>query len=155
MPESINLGSLVNLADPALIFEDFSNGSRDWSSRDQRSIKTYKFQNPQLDRSPNKKLAIEIDPQGKQIALRLNISSQFLSRENNLGNFSYTTRITGDQPRELIISAGDFKSADNKKLEWSKIATFEVIFIDETSGAKIDLTSPDGHAILKQIRLID
>jgi len=155
VPESINLGSLVNLADPALIFEDFSNGSRDWSSRDQRSIKTYKFQNPQLDRSPNKKLAIEIDPQGKQIALRLNISSQFLSRENNLGNFSYTTRITGDQPRELIISAGDFKSADNKKLEWSKIATFEITLIDEKTRGKIDLTSPEGHAILKQIRLID
>lgn len=155
IPESINLSALVSLADPNLIFEDFSNGSRDWSSRDQRSIKTYKFQNPKLDRSHIKKLAIEIDPQGKQLALRLNISSQFLSRENNLGNFSYTTRITGDQPRELVIAAADFKNTDKKKLEWSKIATFEVTLIDEKTRGKIDLTSPQGHAILKQIRLID
>ncbi len=155
IPDSINLSSLASIADPNLIFEDFSNGARDWSSRDQRSIKTYKFQNPQIDRSPNKKLAIKIDPQGKQLALRLTVSSQFLSRENNLGNFSYTTRIAGDQPRELVISAAEFKSADKKKLEWSKIATFEVTLIDETTRGKIDLTSPEGHAILKQIRLID
>ena len=155
LPESINLGSLKNIADPGLVFEDFSKGSQDWSSRDQRSIKTYKFQNPKIDRSDNKKLSLQIDPKGRQLALRLNVSSQFLSRENNLGSFSYTTRISGDQPRELVISAGEFKSTDNKKLEWSKIATFEVILIDDASRAKIDLTSPEGHAILKQIRLID
>ncbi len=155
IPDSINLSSLESIADPNLIFEDFSNGARDWSSRDQRSIKTYKFQNPKIDRSPNKKLAIKIDPQGKQLALRLTVGSQFLSRENNLGNFSYTTRIAGDQPRELVISAAEFKSADKKKLEWSKIATFEVTLIDDTTRGKIDLTSPEGHAILKQIRLID
>ena len=155
LPESINLGSLKNIADPGLVFEDFSKGSQDWSSRDQRSIKTYKFQNPKIDRSDNKKLSLQIDPKGRQLALRLNVSSQFLSRENNLGSFSYTIRIAGDQPRELVISAGEFKSADNKKLEWSKIATFEVILIDDASRAKIDLTSPEGHAILKQIRLID
>ncbi|MDA7902535.1 dienelactone hydrolase family protein [Mariniblastus sp.] len=155
IPDSINLNSLESIADPNLIFEDFSKGSQDWSSRDQRSIKTYKFQNPKIDRSDNKKLSLQIDPKGRQLALRLNVSSQFLSRENNLGSFSYTTRIAGDQPRELVISAGEFKSADNKKLEWSKIATFEVILIDDASRAKIDLTSPEGHAILKQIRLID
>ena len=155
LPESINLASLKNIADPGLVFEDFSKGSQDWSSRDQRSIKTYKFQNPKIDRSDNKKLSLQIDPKGRQLALRLNVSSQFLSRENNLGSFSYTTRISGDQPRELVISAGEFKSTDNKKLEWSKIATFEVILIDDASRAKIDLTSPEGHAILKQIRLID
>lgn len=155
IPKSINLSSLASIADPNLIFEDFSSGVRDWSSRDQRSIKTYKFQNPKIDRSPNKKLAIKIDPKGKQLALRLNVSSQFLSRENNLGNFSYATRISGDEARELVISAAEFKSTDKKKLEWSKIATFEVTLIDETTRGKIDLTSPEGHAILKQIRLID
>lgn len=155
IPDSINLSSLVNLADPALVFEDFSNGSRDWSSRDQRSIKTYKFQNPKIDRSPNKKLSIQIDPKGRQLALRLNINSQFLSRENNLGNFSYTTRIAGDQPKEIVISTAEFKSADKKKLDWSKIATFEVTLIDEKTRGKIDLTASEGHAILKQIRLID
>ncbi len=155
IPKSINLSSLASIADPNLIFEDFSSGVCDWSSRDQRSIKTYKFQNPKIDRSPNKKLAIKIDPKGKQLALRLNVSSQFLSRENNLGNFSYATRISGVQARELVISAAEFKSTDKKKLGWSKIATFEVTLIDETTRGKIDLTSPEGHAILKQIRLID
>jgi hypothetical protein len=62
---------------------------------------------------------------------------------------------SADQPRELIISAAEFKSADKKKLDWSKIATFEITLIDEKNRGKIDLTSPEGHSILKQIRLID
>jgi len=62
---------------------------------------------------------------------------------------------SADQPRELVIAAADFKNTDKKKLEWSKIATFEITLIDEKTRGKIDLTSPEGHAILKQIRLID
>ena len=63
------------------VFEDFENGVRDWSTRDQRSIKTYKFQSPFLDRSNTRKLALTIDPGGKRLAIRLNAGSKFLSRK--------------------------------------------------------------------------
>jgi hypothetical protein len=155
IPESINLGSLVSLADPNLIFEDFSNGSRDWSSRDQRSIKTYKFQNPELDRADHKKLSLTIDPQGRRLALRVNASSKFLSRENNLGNFSHARQIQGEGVQEVLINLNDFKGPENKSLQWSKIATMEITLIDLKTNDKIDLTSSKGHAILQAIRLVD
>ena len=155
IPESINLSSLVSLADPELVFEDFSSGIQDWSTRDQRSIKTYKFQNPELDRADHKKLSLTIDPQGRRLALRVNASSKFLSRENNLGDFSHARQIQGEGVQEVLINLNDFKGPENKSLQWSKIATMEIILIDLKTNDKIDLTSSKGHAILQAIRLVD
>jgi predicted esterase len=155
IPESINLSSLVSLADPELVFEDFSSGIQDWSTRDQRSIKTYKFQNPELDRADHKKLSLTIDPQGRRLALRVNASSKFLSRENNLGNFSHARQIQGEGVQEVLINLNDFKGPENKSLQWSKIATMEITLIDLKTNDKIDLTSSKGHAILQAIRLVD
>lgn len=155
IPESINLGSLVSLANPELVFEDFSSGIQDWSTRDQRSIKTYKFQNPELDRADHKKLSLTIDPQGRRLALRVNASSKFLSRENNLGDFSHARQIQGEGVQEVLINLNDFKGPENKSLQWSKIATMEITLIDLKTNDKIDLTSSKGHAILQAIRLVD
>jgi predicted esterase len=155
LPESINLSSLVSLANPELVFEDFSSGIQDWSTRDQRSIKTYKFQNPELDRADHKKLSLTIDPQGRRLALRVNASSKFLSRESNLGDFSHARQIQGEGVQEVLINLNDFKGPENKSLQWSKIATMEIILIDLKTNDKIDLTSSKGHAILQAIRLVD
>ena len=155
VPESVNLQALANLPKIRTTFEDFSNGIQDWSTRDQRSIKTYKFQNPQLVRSNTKKLSLTIDPQGKRLLLRLNAGSKFLSRQDNLGDFSLAKRISGDGPQEVIIRREDFRSTDKKMLEWSKIATFEITILDAATKQKIDLTSNAGHAVLQRILLVN
>jgi len=155
VPESINLESLKKLARPSAVFEDFRDGIRDWSTRDQRTIKTYKFQSPELDRSNARKLSLTINPQGKRLTLRLNAESRFLSRKDNLGSFSYTRRIRGQGTQEVVIGRDEFKSADGKTLEWSKIATFEITIVDEETKGKLDLTSKEGHAVLQLIRLVD
>jgi dienelactone hydrolase len=155
VPESVNLEALAKLPKTRTVFEDFSNGIQDWSTRDQRTIKTYKFQATDLDRSNNKKLSLTIDPQGRRLSLRLNAGSRFLSREDNLGNFSYVKSIRGQGPREVVIGRDDFKSADGKRLEWSKIATFEITIVDEETRDKLDLTSKEGHAVLQLIKMAD
>jgi hypothetical protein len=155
VPEAVDLKRLTMLPKSRKVFEDFSNGIQDWSTRDQRSIKTYKFQSPDLDRTNDKKLSLTIDPQGKRLALRLRVGSRFLNRPDNLGNFSFAKSIRGDGPQELLVRREDFKSADNRTLEWSKIATFEVTIIDLESKEKLDLTSPKGHTVLQAIKLVD
>lgn len=155
VPESVNLQALAKLPKIRTTFEDFSNGIQDWSTRDQRSIKTYKFQSPELVRSNTKKLSLTIDPQGKRLLLRLNAGSKFLSRQNNLGDFSSVKSISGDGPQEVLIRREDFRSTDKQMLEWSKIATFEITILDETTKQKIDLTSKAGHAILQRILLVN
>jgi len=155
VPESVNLQALAKLPKIRTAFEDFSNGIQDWSTRDQRSIKTYKFQSPELVRSNTKKLSLTIDPQGKRLLLRLNAGSKFLSRQNNLGDFSSVKSISGDGPQEVIIHREDFRSTDEKMLEWSKIATFEITILDAATKQKIDLTSKAGHAVLQRILLVN
>jgi len=155
VPESVNRESLKTLPKTRTVFEDFSNGIQDWSTRDQRSIKTYKFQSPDLDRGNHKKLSLTIDPQGKRLSLRLKAGSGFLSRKDNLGNFSFTKRIVGQGPREIVIGRDEFQNADGKTLEWAKIATFEVTIVDEATRGKLDLTSKAGQAVLQLIQLVD
>ena len=154
VPESVDLQTLKTIPKTRTVIEDFSNGIQDWSSRDQRSIKTYKFQSPDVDRSNDKKLSLTIDPQGKSLSLRLNVGSGFLSRKDNLGNFSYTKRIRGDGPQQILIGREEFKSPDEKMLEWSKISTFEITLVDEQTKQKVDLTRKAGHAIIQLIKLV-
>ncbi|MGY8769044.1 MAG: alpha/beta hydrolase family protein [Pirellulales bacterium] len=155
MPDKINLNSLSKLKKPGVVFEDFSNGIQNWSSRDQRSIKTYKFQSPELDRSNNKELSLLINPNGRKLSLRLTAESKFLSRQNNIGSFSYTTSVQGAGTQEVVVGREDFKSKDVKTLEWSKIETFEISIIDNDTKDRLDLTSQDGHAVLKLIKIVD
>jgi predicted esterase len=157
VPESVNLQATAMIPKSRTVFEDFRNGIQDWSTRDRRSIKTYKFQSPgpDLDRSNGKKLSLTIDPQGKRLSLRLSVGSSFLSRNDNLGNFSFTKRVQGQGAQEVVVSREDFKSADSKTLEWSKIATFEITIVDEETKDKLDLTSKAGHEVLQLIKLVD
>jgi predicted esterase len=155
VPESVRLDALTALPKTRTVFEQFSNGIQDWSSRDHRTIKTYKFQSPDLDRSNDKKLSLTIDPQGRQLALRLKTSSKFLNRPDNLGDFAFARRIDGQGAQEFVIRREEFRNDDGRTLEWSKIATFEVTIVDEATNAKLDLTTPAGHAILQLIQLVD
>ena len=153
-PGDIDLKELSKLARTALI-EDFSNGTTDWASRNGDSITTYKLQSPMINRSNDKVLAFTIDPQGRDHTLRLRLGSSFLSRENNLGNFTYNTKISGKGPQQVLIARKDFKGEKDKELEWAKISTFNVTLVDHTQRKAIKLTDPETHAILKRIELID
>jgi hypothetical protein len=155
VPDTVDLDALAQLPKNRTVFEDFSNGIQDWSTRDQRSIKTYKFQSPELDKSNNKKLALTIDPHGKKLSLRLSASSKFLNQKDNLGDFSFTKIVQGEKPLEVLIDRSEFKSGDDKTLEWSKIATFTVTIVDTTTRQSVNLTSKEGQLILQRIKLVD
>ena len=153
-PSDIDLSELSKLARTGLI-EDFSNGTIDWASRNGDSITTYKLQSPMIKRSNDKVLAFTIDPQGRDHTLRLRLGSSFLSREKNIGNFTYNTKISGKGPQQVLIARKDFKGEKDKELEWAKIATFNVTLVDHTQRKAIELTDPETHSILKRIELID
>jgi hypothetical protein len=155
VPDTVDLDALVKIPKSRSVFEDFKNGIQDWSTRDQRSIKTYKFQSPDLDKSNNKKLALTIDPQGKQLSLRLSASSKFLNQKDNLGDFSFTKLVQGEKPLEVLIDRSEFKSGDDKMLEWSKIAAFTVTIVDTKTRQTVNLTSKEGQLILQRIKLVD
>ena len=153
VPETIDRKSLAKLVKPQQVFEDFRAGMRDWSSRDGRSIKTYKFQNPELDRSDSRKLVLTIHPRRKRLTLRLNASSKFLHRPDNLGDFTFVKQIQGDKPLQVVVDQRDFQSKEDKKLKWSKIATLTITIVDLDSRQTVNLVTQQEPAILQQITL--
>lgn len=155
VPKTVDLKALEKLKKTREVFEDFKNGMQDWSSRDGRTIRTYKFQSPDLDRANEKQLALTIDSQGRRLSLRLNADGQFLSRENNLGKFSFVKRVEGDGARVIRINRNEFKSPEGKVLEWAKIATFDVTLVDDATKAKLSLASDEGREVLQRIQLLD
>ena len=110
-PGSVDREKLKELAQPDRVFEDFSDGLADWSSRNGHSIKTYKFQCPEIDRSNDKKLAFTINPQGRRMSLRLNASSKFLDRKSNLGDFSFVKNVRDKRLALKLEKSRDFTSA--------------------------------------------
>ena len=108
-----------------------------------------------INRSNDKVLAFTIDPQGRDHTLRLRLGSSFLSRENNLGTFTYHTKVAGKRPQQILINRKDFKSEKDNELEWAKVSTFNVTLVDLKQKKTVRLTDPKTHSILKRIELID
>ena len=155
VPKIVNLEVLNKISKEEVVFEDFENGIRDWSSRDNFSIKTYKFQSPLTKYSENKNLCLLIDPKGQKISVTIRLESKFLSRENNIGDFSYTQKVQGDGPKEIVIPKEAFKSSSDRKIEWSKIATMEVSMMNMENKQRISLTSSGEDGYLKSIKFTD
>ena len=155
VPKIVNLEVLNEMSKEEVVFEDFENGIRDWSSRDNFSIKTYKFQSPLTKYPENKNLCLLIDPQGQKISVKIRLESKFLSRENNIGDFSYTQKVQGDGPKEIILPKEAFKSSSDRKIEWSKIATMEISMMNMENKQRINLTSSGEDGYLKSIKFTD
>ena len=155
VPEEVNLDSLLALADPQHVVDDFKNGFGNWSSRDRQTIKTYKFQSPRLDRKKSRELALVVNPRGKKLDVRLRTDSGFLSRPDNIGSFSAGKRIEGQGPQVMTFRRADFKGPEGKELEWSKIATLEITVIDTATNQRIALMADNGEKVLQLIELRD
>jgi hypothetical protein len=154
IPSDIDLAAFNDLPKSGLI-DDFSKSMENWSSRDQGSFKTYKFQDPQLDTNPGNKLAITVhNKEGQDILIGLGIDSKFNGHGKDLGNFNYGTKISGKGTQTILLEAKDFKSKDKKTLEWSKISTFTISLTDAETKQRIKLGSPEGAQILKRIELV-
>ncbi len=154
VPEQVDRAGLARLADGDQI-DDFQHGLRNWSSRNQRSIKTYKFQSPRIDRSVEKHLVVTVDPQGRNLAMRIQTDSGFLPREEDIGRFTVVKPVQGKGPQEISIHREEFKGPDGKTLEWTKIATFELTLVDTKTKEQINLMAEPGLAVLKKIDLKD
>ncbi|HCN81274.1 MAG TPA: hypothetical protein DIS80_09080 [Verrucomicrobiales bacterium] len=154
IPEDINLSVIAQLSKSGLL-DNFSRGIGNWSSRDQSSIKTYKFQDPELDTSSGNKLVLHFNLKKDQaLLLGLSAESKFLGNGRDLGSFHYGRRIAGDGPKSIVLTTGDFKSNDSKALEWSKISTFSISLTNQKTKRKIKLTDLEARKVLERIELV-
>ena len=154
IPSDIDLAAFNDLPKSGLI-DDFSKSMKNWSSRDQHSFKTYKFQDPELDTNPGNKLAVTLNLQeGQDLLLGLGIDSKFNGHGKDIGNFNNGRKVSGNGPQTILLEAKDFNGKGDKPLEWSKISTFTISLTDAETKQRIKLGSPEGAKILKRIELV-
>jgi hypothetical protein len=157
IPDDINLTVIAKLPKSGLI-DDFKNGTKKWSSRDQHSIKTYKFQDPELDTNSSRKLALTFSLKKDQpLLLALGAESKFLGGGRDLGSYYHGRQITGDGKTTIMLTPADFKIRGGKKgkaLEWSKIATFSINLKDQKTKQRIKLTDTNAGQVLQRIELV-
>ena len=96
-----------------------------------------------------------IDPKDKDLVVTIRLESKFLSRENNIGNFSYTQKVQGNYPKEMVVPKEAFKSSINRKIEWSKIATMEISMMNMENKQRVNLISSGEDGYLKSIKFTD
>ena len=89
------------------------------------------------------------------LQLQLRVSSQFLSRPDNLGDFTFVKQIQGDKPQQVTVDRSDFQNQDGKLLEWSKVATLTISIVDLETRQKVDLVSRQGEPVLQRIALVE
>ena len=155
IPKDIDSSAFNDLPKSGLI-DDFSDGMANWSSRDGGSFKTYKFQDPQLDTTPGSKLAVTVNiKEGQDLLLGLGIDSKFNGPGKDLGNFNYGRKISGSGAQTILLELKDFKSKDEKALEWSKISTFTITLTDAKTKQKIKLADSESAGFLQCIELIN
>jgi len=160
LPAHVDLSALDALKKDGTVFEDFSNGLRDWAVREGgRMIRSRKFQSPELNVSNARKLLLRLDPGGRKLSLRLATDSRFLDNRLNQGNYSFSRRIEGTGPCDLLVDRHEFKAGGNGKnesvLEWAKVTLFDLSIVDEETREKVDLTSQEGCGMLKLITLVE
>ncbi len=155
MPDNLELSNSKSLAKQSVLLDGNENWIRDWSSRDGRSLKTYRFQSPYLKKGTDSRLRMTIDCKDRTLALRLNVSGKFLDRRNAQGDFVVSRALKGNGLQDVVFSREDFRSDDGSVMEWEKIATFEVTLVDLETRQPISLVSLEGQQFLKLIELVD
>ena len=159
LPGDIDLTNFDHVPRSGLI-DDFSMGMANWCRRGPLGHRTFKFQDPELDTSPENKLAITLNPKpGQELLVKLELDGRYNVPAKEIGKFQYEQKVSSKGPRTILLETGDFKKVYSKNandipLEWSNIATFSIILTDAKTERKIKLARPDGAAVLKRIELV-
>ena len=157
LPDDIDMSQLNRGAKHKRIFEDFEHGWRDWCSVRQSGVATYKFQDPAVDFSHGKAMAIDVDLPKGQLSFRVRITkNQWLTgvRGPQL-SFSRAIQIKEAGKRRIVIKPSEFITRDKKKMtDWTNIYSMNITIYDGSTKSSLDLYEKhDG--IIKRIEWLD
>jgi hypothetical protein len=153
-PKDLDLNVLSDIPRTRLI-EDFSQGTQNWATQNGRNLTGYIFQNPELECSDDLALCLTINPQDKDLFLRLNTASRFLGHGKDIGDFHTTRKISGQEIQKVIFTLDQFEGKKDKPLSWSAISNFTINLTDLNSRSQVSLFDATNHKHLLRIEMID
>ena len=153
-PKDLDLKALSDIPKTRLI-DDFSQGTQNWTTQNGSNLTGYIFQNPELECSDDLALCLTINPQGKDLMLRLNTASRFLGHGKDIGDFHATSKISGKEIQKVIFTRDQFQGKGERPLSWSAISNFTINLTDLSSRSQIPLFDTAKHEHLLRIEMTD
>ncbi|WP_018969315.1 alpha/beta hydrolase family protein [Rubritalea marina] len=156
LPEDLDLAKGYAALKKTGLFDDFSAGLQNWSTRGHGSFKTYKFQDPELDRANDKVLQITLKlAKDQSILVGLGTDSKFLGNGRDQGNFHWGCRLNKEGNNVISIKNTDFNTKEDETLEWDRVVGFTLTLTDEKTKRKLNLEDPSNMKMLQRIELVD
>ena len=155
LPERLEWSAMEDLSETRVVLNDLSMEMKDWSSRDGRTIATYKLQSPRIKTSAASALRVEVDPKGRELLVRLRASGKFLDHRKRQGDFVCTTSVGGDSVQRIDFTRSDFVGEAGSEIDFGRVATLEITLIDKNSRDTLALFSQEGPSFLRRIELIE
>jgi dienelactone hydrolase len=152
-PKDLDLNVLSDIPKTRLI-DDFSQGTQNWATQNGRNLTGYNFQNPELECSDDLALCLTINPQGKDLVLRINTASRFLGHGKDIGDFHATRKISGQETQKVIFTLDQFEGEKDKPLSWSAISNFTINLTDLNSRSQVSLFDSAKNVHLLRIEMI-
>ncbi|QDU97001.1 alpha/beta hydrolase family protein [Lignipirellula cremea] len=161
LPEEIRPELLAaHTGEVAPVFEDFlTNGLRDWGTRPQGGIATYKFQDPDLALPPaSRKLSIGLNAPTPGLSVRLRITkNQWLTgAKGPKEEFSASKRLAAAGPQQVLLGVSDFINAEGEPMtDWEDVSVFTLSIYNPVDKASLDFTEPENGTIFGRLEWRD
>ena len=99
-------------------------------------------------------LCLTINPQGKDLMLRLNTASRFLGMGRTLGIFMQPAKYQDRKNKRLFLLSTSFRGKKDKPLSWSAISNFTINLTDLDTKSQIPLIDAANNKHLLRIEMI-
>ena len=155
VPEQVDLAKLTELGVSTVVYDVGEGRAHGWTTRDGKTLNTYKFQSPRLIKENKSRLRVVIDSPVEDAVLRLSTSGKFLDRRIAQGEFRISKRLSGIGTHEIVIRREELMGDPSGDMDWAGVATFEIALVDPNSRQGIPLMRDDKLVLLKKIELLD
>ena len=155
VPEQVDLAKLTELGVSTVVYDVGEGRAHGWTTRDGKTLNTYKFQSPRLIKENKSRLRVVIDSPVEDAVLRLSTSGKFLDRRIAQGEFRISKRLSGIGTHEIVIRREELMGDPSGDMDWAGVSTFEIALIDPNSRQGIPLMRDDKLVLLKKIELLD
>ncbi len=153
-PKDLDLNAISDIPKTSLI-DDFSEGTRNWATQNGSNLTGYIFQNPELECSDDLALCLTINPQGKDLMLRLNTASRFLGHGKDIGDFHATRKLSGKGNQRVVFTRDQFQGKEGKPLRWAGISNFTINLTDLSTKSQVSLFGTENNKHLLRIEMIE
>lgn len=158
LPGTIEIERLRENAKHSPVFSDFSKDRKDWGDGHGGSLKTYRFQDPDVAVPPADailKWTVDAPRPGLSYRLRIERNRWLTGNKDPDGNFSFSQNIKEPGKTVLELRVSDFKDSEGEPMPgWENISGLTVSVYDGAAKQSVEFFREENLAMLGRMEWI-